>query len=446
MARSRILTDLACDKALPAAKPRKLPLGEHGVYLLVLPSGGKYWRMKYRFARREKLLALGVYPRVKIADQTIPAVSERQGPLLIPGVRTLALQARQHLQLGLDPMAIRKEAKTATRALQHKEELEAKNSLQGVSEQWLTLMRSRNKQTSKNAGIIEGRLRNHVFPRLGKTPITSIRVGDIDQVYSALVEMDKTSTANRIVGYLVNIFDWANSQEPPLVITNTARRWQQSGVAAPEKTKHHPALTSREGLERLVAAIYTPGLSEVVGAALKLLMLTFVRPGNLLQAEWDEFDFDKAMWVIPLEKMKCKDDSREDLHVPLSPHAIKILLSLRKITGQYRYVFTNPIEEKPISGNALRKALTSRGITNQDHHLHGFRATASTRLREDLDARHEYIELQLHHRLADPNRKAYNRASHLKERRAMMIKWSELIETVAANQKRQGKSSQVQDC
>lgn len=437
--KQRILTDLECEKAKliapspensTAPKLRKLYLHENGVYLLI-DTHGKYWRMKYHFNGKEKLLALGVFPQVKIADQVFPPIPgdpDRKEQLTILGVRTKAHFAKMQITNGIDPMEQRKAAKQALRLEIENMKRSTKNTFAQVANRWLELMIQRNRQTRKNAGIIKARLQNHIYPHLGDMPIDQIQAANIHNIYDTIIAKDIISTANRVIGYLTQIFDWASAQEPPLATSNPADLWKKRKETAPEKVRHHPALIDRQGLSKLVQAIYDPENSVIVGSALKMLLLTFVRPGQLLLSEWTEIDFEKRQWITPKCKMKMKDDSYDDHIIPLSQQAIGILTTLKALTGNEKYVFHNSATKRPITDAALRKVLGSHGITNKIHHLHGFRVTASTLLREEFDVRQEYIEHQLHHKIKDANGTAYNRATFLPERRVMMQNWSNYID------------------
>jgi len=170
-----------------------------------------------------------------------------------------------------------------------------------------------------------------------------------------------------------------------------------------------------------------PGRAETV-AALKLLVLTFVRPGELRAAEWEEFDFDTGLWRIPASRMK-----RGVAHlVPLSTQAISVLKQLQRLTGSGKYLFPSVLSEKrPISENTLNQALKRSGFHGR-HVAHGFRSLASTWLNEIGRFSPDVIEKQLAHESVNPVRAAYNRADYLEERRKMMQVWADHVEAAAS--------------
>jgi len=204
------------------------------------------------------------------------------------------------------------------------------------------------------------------------------------------------------------------------------------GALAPVKKSHHAAITDPKGVGELLRAIDGYQGYLVTKCALRLAPLVFVRPGELRQAEWAEFDFDHAEWNIPAARMKM----RETHLVPLSQQAVEILRELHALTGNGRYVFPGGrTTSRPMSNNAILAALRRMGYTRNEMSGHGFRAMARTILDEVLGVRPDFIEHQLAHAVRDPNGRAYNRTSHLAERRKMMQQWADYLDNLKAGAK-----------
>ncbi len=201
------------------------------------------------------------------------------------------------------------------------------------------------------------------------------------------------------------------------------------GALPPYKKSHGAALTDPKDVAPLLMAIDGYQGSFVVKCALQLAGMFFVRPGELRNAEWSEFDLDAGIWSIPAEKMKMKQPHI----VPLSRQALEILKSLQMLTGRSRYVFpSNRSSQRPMSNNAILAALRRMGYEKDEMSGHGFRATARTILDEVLHVRPDFIEHQLAHAVRDPNGRAYNRTAHLEERKKMMQLWSDYLDGIKA--------------
>jgi integrase len=199
------------------------------------------------------------------------------------------------------------------------------------------------------------------------------------------------------------------------------------GALPPVKQTHLAAITDPQAIGGLLRAIDVYKGSFVTRCALQLAPLLFVRPGELRQAEWVEFDLDAAQWNLPAEKMKM----REPHLVPLAPQAVAILRELHALTGRGRYLFpSSRSPQRPMSNNGVLSALRRMGYGTEEMSGHGFRAMARTVLDEVLHFRPDYIEHQLAHAVKDPNGRAYNRTAHIAERRKMMAAWADYLETM----------------
>jgi integrase len=390
------LTDTGIKKAKPAAKPQRLFDGG-GMYLEVMPTGGKLWRLKYRFGGKEKRLALGSYPDTGLKD----AREKREA-------------ARKLLAAGVDPSEYRKAVKAAGIEL-------TTNTFEAIARQWFTLRSS--KWVASHADKVINRLERDIFPWLGSKPIKAITRAEILSALNRVVDRGAIESARRAGFNLAQIFRFAIDNE--LADRNPAANL---GSTLPSvETKHRAAITDVKEIGGLLRAMESYQGSLVTQCALRLAPLVFVRPVELRSAEWAEIDFDKALWTIPAEKMKM----RESHIVPLSKQALAILKELHPVTGKGRYVFPSAHSPKrAMSNNAVLSALRRMGYTKDEMSGHGFRAMARTVLDETLHFRPDYIEHQLAHAVRDPNGRAYNRTSHLAERNAMMQQWADYLDTL----------------
>ena len=389
------LSDATVRNAKREPRAYKISDGE-GLFLLVMPSGSKYWRLKYFFAGKEKLLALGVYPEVTLAD-----------------AREHRIRARKMLAAGNDPGEVKKEAK---RLLIQKHE----NTFEVVAREWHQNRLA--KWTPEHAKKILKRLETHVFNRIGPRPIADITTPELLSVMRK-IEEHGGEIAHRLLQICGQIFSYAVITQRATINPAISLR----GALKPVVKKNHAYIKPSELSE------YLKNLEAYDGAlqtklAMRFLLLTFVRTGELRGAEWSEIDFDKAEWRIPAERMKMK----EQHIVPLSRQALVILKEMRAITGQWRYVFPN--QHKPagcMSENTILYALYRMGYHSRATG-HGFRSTASTVLNEHGFSP-DVIERQLAHGERDKVRAAYNHAQYLPERRGMMQWWADYLDGLAEN-------------
>lgn len=385
------LTELQIRSAKAAEKPIKL-FDSGGLYLLVNPNGGRWWRLKYRYGGKERGISLGVYPTVSLK--------------LARGNRD---EARRLIAQGVDPSAQRKASK-----------LSRHETFRVIAEEWLAL------HAKKLAPVTFNKARwmisEFVYPRLGSRPIDEITPPDLLAALRAIESRGKHETAHRTKQRVGQIFRYA-------IATGRAARdiaADLRGALAPVITKNHAAITEPTAIGQLLRAIDGYTGQPVTHAALKLAPLVFVRPGELRQAEWSEINLDAAEWRIPAQRMKMRE-----LHiVPLSKPAVEILNELRPLTGRGRYVFPSVrTGDRPISENTINAALRRLGYSNDEMTGHGFRAMASTCLNEQ-GWHPDVIELQLAHAERNKVRAAYNRATRLAERRKMMQAWAEYLDAL----------------
>lgn len=387
------LTDVVCKNAKPKEKAYKLSDAQ-GMYLEIQPSGSRYWRMKYRFGGKEKRLALGVYPEVSLTE-----AREKRG------------HARKLLASDIDPGAQRKAVKSSQTS-------DNENSFEAVAREWFGKF-APNWADNHSTKIIR-RLEKDVFPWLGSRPISEIAAPELLACLRRVETRGAIETTHRIHQNCGQIFRYA-------VATGRAERDPSAdlrGAIPPTKVKHHASIVELKAIGGLLRAMSGYDGSLATKCALRLSALLFVRPGELRQAEWAEFNFDTAEWRIPAEKMKMRE-----LHiVPLSTQAIAILKDLQPLTGSGRYVFPGArTNGRPMSENTINGALRRLGYTRDDMTAPGFRSMASTLLNEQGWHR-DAIERQLAHAERDAVRAAYNYAEHLPERKRMMQSWADFLE------------------
>jgi len=392
------LSDTAIKNAKPGTKPIKLT-DEKGMFLLISPAGGKWWRLKYRFGGKEKLLSLGTYPEV-----SLKAARERRD------------DARKLLADGVDPSENRKAIKSAKTE-------RAANSFEVVAREWYA--KKLPGWAASNADKIIRRLELDAFPWLGSRPIAEITPPELLKVLRRIEERGAVDSAHRMRYYFGQIFRYA-------IATGRAERDMAAdlrGALATVETQHRASITDPKKIGELLRAMDDYQGAFVTKCALRLAPLVFVRPGELRKAEWAEFDLDKAEWNIPPGRMKM----REPHLVPLAAQAVAILRELHPLTGEGRYVFPGARStSRPMSDNAILAALRRMGFAKEEMSGHGFRAMARTILDEVLGVRPDFIEHQLAHAVRDPNGRAYNRTAHLGERRKMMQVWADYLDKLKA--------------
>jgi integrase len=394
------LTDTSIRNAKPRPKTYKLADGK-GLFLQITPRGGKWWRLKYRFDGKEKLLSCGVYPDTSLAK-----------------AREKCDAARKLLADGINPSEHRKATKASRIA-------ENANSFEIIAREWHAKY-APIWAPSHSEKIIR-RLERDIFPWLGDKSVVSITPPDLLKVLRRIEERGTLETAHRAKQNFSQIFRYA-------VATGRAERdpaQDLRGSIPPAKPTHFPAITEPKAIGALLRAIDDYKGSFVTKCALKLAPLVFVRPGELRAAQWHEINLETCTWSIPAERMKL----RQPLLVPLSTQAVEILREIYPLTGSGRYVFTSARTSlRPMSDNAILASLRRMGFSKEEMSGHGFRATARTLLDEVLGVRPDFIEHQLGHQVRDPNGRAYNRTAHLEERRKMMQQWSDYLDKLKKEQ------------
>jgi integrase len=394
-----MLTETQVRNVKPSIKPVRLFDGG-GMYLEIAPSGGKWWRLKYRHLGKEKRMSLGVYP-----DVGLKIARERRN------------EARKLLTDGVDPSENRK----AIRASQVER---SGNSFEVVAREWFEKY-SPSWAACHSSRIIR-RFEKDIFPWLGARPIADIKAKELLTVIRRLEQRGVLETAHRALASCGQVFRYA-------VATGRVERdptGDLRGALPPVKGEHFAAVTEPKKVGMLLRALDGYDGSLIVQCALKLAPLVFVRPGELRMAQWQDIDLDQAEWRY----MVNKTDTQHI--VPLAKQALVILRTLQSLTGGGQYVFpSNRSFKRPMSDNAILAAMRRMGIAKEEMSGHGFRAMARTILDEVLEVRPDLIEHQLAHAVRDPNGRAYNRTAHLPERKKMMQRWADYLDELRKGQK-----------
>jgi len=391
------LTDTAARQAKFTDKQQKLS-DEKGLYLLVNASG-KYWRLKYRFAGKEKALALGVYPEVSLKE-----------------ARAKRDEARKLIAEGTDPGVTRKQEKIARLVA-------SENSLESLAREWHQAQLAR--WSPGHATRVLESLEADIFPELGALPVAELTAPLLLDVLRKIERRGATETAGRVLQRVGSVMRYAiQTGRASFNPTNDLR-----GALTAGKVEHRPALPRSE-LPEFFRRLAAEPLHPVTRLAFRLLILTMTRPGEIRFARWDEFDFERAEWRIPAERMKM----REPHIVPLSRQAVELLRELHTHTGGRGMLFPNYRNPKTcMTATTLNRALERMGFNGKDSigfSAHGFRATASTILNE-IGFRPDVIERQLAHAERNKVRASYNQAEYLEERRAMMQQWADMTDEMA---------------
>lgn len=385
------LSDAAIRKVKPSEKPLRLFDGG-GLYLEVAPSGGKLWRWKYRYAGKEKRLALGIYPEVGLAE-----------------ARTKHVEARKVLSAGIDPGEQRKLEKLAR--------LERSESSFGAIA--LEMLAMHAKKNAKSTAVRNGRIvEKDLNPYIGDRPIAEISAPELLAVLRKMEKRGAVETAHRARGIAGMVFRYA-------IATGRAERNPASdliGALESPQTEHFASLTEPAQVAPLLRALWGYDGGAVVRAALKLAPLLFARPGELRAARWEDIDLDAKEWRYIATKTGTAHV------VPLANQVVEVLRELEPLTGRGEYVFPSLRGKgRPMSENTVNAAMRRMGFDSKTMTGHGFRAMARTILDEVLGFRPDYIEHQLAHAVRDPNGRAYNRTAHLAERRKMMQAWADYL-------------------
>ncbi len=390
------LTDVVIRNAKPTTKAIKL-YDSGGLYLELSPSGGKWWRLKYRFNGKENRISLGVYP-----ETTLKAARDCRDT------------ERKLLAEGIDPSKNRKTEKSA-------QATRAANSFEQVAREWFAKF-SPNWAPAHAARKIR-LFERDIFPWIGQQPIADIAAPELLSVLRKIEKRGVSETERRALVYCGQVFRYAVATGRTTMDPSGALR----GALPPAKNEHFAATTEPDRLAAILRVLDGYEGTLPVRCALRLMPLVFVRPGELRKAEWAQIDLDAAEWRYRVTKTET------DHIVPLSRQALAILRELYPITGRERFVFPSARSNtRPMSDNAILAAMRRMDIGKDVMTGHGFRAVARTILDEVLGVRPDFIEHQLAHAVRDPNGRAYNRTAFLSERRDMMKRWADYLDQLKA--------------
>ncbi len=386
----KMLTDAQVRKIKPLDKKKRYS-DEKGLYLEVTPSGGRFWRLKYRFNGRESTLTIGSYPEISLAQ-----------------ARRARDEARIQLYNNIDPNAVKN---------QRLQQMDESTLFKSLAMEWMEDRKTVIKETTylRDLSVFE----KDLFPALGDIPIDQIKGKDVLACAKKIEERGAQEMAKRSIPLAGRIFRFAIRKG---LIENDPTPHLQEALK-PRKVKHMARLDISEFppfLERMDRYHGNP----MIKTAIQLMTLTFVRTAELRMMEWAEIDFITKLWRIPAEKMKMAQPHI----VPLSKQAIELIEGLRPLTGNKLYVFYNHSIAKPMSSNALLCVIRTMGY-NGKMTGHGFRGLASTTLHEQ-GYMHDAIEIQLAHRVGNAVSQAYNHAQHLEYRVKMMQEWSDFIDSL----------------
>lgn len=394
------LSDISIRNAKPTSKAFKL-YDEQGLFIQVTPNGGKWWRFKFRFDGKEKLLSLGIYPEVSLKS-----------------ARDRRDEARKLLAKGVDPSEQRKASKASKKD-------SAANSLEVLAREW-TSSYFVNKSASHKDRTLR-RLESYVFPWIGSKPISDITAPQILEVIKRIKDLNKLETAHRTLQALSQVFRYA-------VQTGRALRdpcVDLRGALPSAAVKHMAAFTEPQEIAELLRAIEGFTGSFTVQTALRIAPLVFVRPSELRTAKWADIDLKSKEWRYIVSKTKTAH------LVPLSEQAVKLFSEMKPFSGHGEFVFMGGHDpKKPMSDAAINAALKRMGYDTQTQITgHGFRAMARTILHERLNIDPHVIEHQLAHKVPDALGAAYNRTKFIEQRKAMMQQWADYLDDLKAGAK-----------
>ncbi|MDZ4139874.1 MAG: integrase arm-type DNA-binding domain-containing protein [Erythrobacter sp.] len=391
------LTDVAIRNAKPREKPYKV--GDTlGLFLLVQPSGGKLWRVKYRIDGKEKKLAIGIYPQVGLAE-----------------ARRRRDAARELVAAGKDPGREKQREKVRSR-------IQAETTFDAIAAEFC----QKRRRDGQKAWAVSTATRSEYLLSLlkgsiGKLPITDIEPADVLIAVRKIERKGQLESARRTLQLAGAVFRYAVATAR---LASDPTRDLRGALTAPTVT-HYGAIIDPARVGELLRAIDGYEGQPITKLAMQLAPHVFVRPGELRHAEWNEFDLEGALWTIPASKTKM----RKDHLVPLSRQSIEILEDLRTLTGPDGYVFPSIRSRKrPMSDNTINAGLRRLGYSTDEMTAHGFRAMASTLLNESGKWHPDAIERALAHGDSDRIRAAYHRGAHWKERVVMAQWWSDHLD------------------
>ena len=408
----KTLSDATIRATKPSAKDIRL-FDSNGLYLLVKPNDSRWWRIDYSIHKKRKTLSLGTYPITSLAD-----------------ARRKAFELKKLVATGTDPSEIRKESKKENVQLQINDErisngLSPIDSFKYVADEWFD--KRMQQMTDGYKFRVYRQLTRDVFPHIGNKSIAEVTSQELLKIIQEIERRGAVESAHRTLRTCSQVFRYGVVTGRPCSDITTCLK----GALASVKNGHFSAVTDLKTLKQLLISIESFNGSKIVYSALKIAPHVFVRPGELRTAKWSDIDFSTKEWRYLVTKTNTQHI------VPLSKQVISILELLKPFTGKGCYVFPSlrtPNGSRPISDVTLLAGLRRLGYGKDEVTVHGFRATARTLLDEVLKYRPDYIEHQLAHSVKDPLGRAYNRTTHLEERKKMMQEWSNFLDKVRDEQ------------
>ncbi|CDX42937.1 putative integrase; KpLE2 phage-like element [Mesorhizobium plurifarium] len=393
------LSDVKCRNTRPASKLQKLSDGG-GLQLWVQPSGTRLWRLAYRFDGKQKLLSLGSYPVISLAD-----------------ARQARDEAKRLLKAGADPAQQRKFQKASS----------PKDTFRSIADEYVEKLKKEgraDRTISKVKWLLD-----FAYPTIGDECIREIDTATILTALRRVEVRGRYESARRLRSTIGTVFRFAIATARAEADPTIALR---GALISPTVTPR-AAITDPKALGGLLRAVDAFDGQPTTRAALRLMAMLFPRPGELRAAEWGEFDFESSVWIIPEARMKMRRPHR----VPLSKQAVSVLTSLKELSGGGSLLFPSVrSDSRPISDNTLNAALRRMGYGKEEATAHGFRATASTLLNECGKWHPDAIERQLAHIENNNVRRAYARAEHWEERVKMMQWWADYLDELESKNAR----------
>jgi integrase len=388
------LTDTRVRNAKPQQKPYKLSDTE-GLFLFITPAGGKLWRLKYRFAGKEKLLALGKYPQVTLAE-----------------ARDSKDEARKSVGQGIDPSLLKKRAKR--QAVE-----DGGNTFATIATEYIA-KRKREGLAQPTVTKAEYFLSN-LMPGIGHLPVKDITAADILASVQKMESRDALESAKRTLQFAGRVLSYAVVTQR--LKSNPARDLR--GALTSHDVKHHAAILNPVKVGELLRAIDGYEGFPLTRLALQLSPHVFKRPGEVRGARWSEIDLVAGVWTIPSQRMK----KRREHSVPLSSQAIAILSEAKKLSAHSQFVFSSVrTPTRPMSENTVNAALRRLGYTSEEMTAHGFRGTATTLLMASGKWSREIVKKALSHKEGDETWAAYERGDHWPQRVEMAQWWSDYLD------------------
>lgn len=390
------LNDQKCKNSKPKDKSYKLFDGG-GLYLEVKPTGGKQWRLKYRFGGMEKRLSFGSYPIIGLKDARI----KRD-------------EAKLLLENNVDPAVAKQQDKIS-------KQVDSANTFEAIAREWIE--KRRGEIVEKTLIDIQSRLERNLFPKIGKLPIKSINAPILLEALKTIEARGVIDTTKRVRQNAGQIFRYA-------IASGRADYNPCQDIAEALKTKevqHLKAMPLSE-LPEFIRKINRNDarLYKQTCLALRMMVLTFTRKKELSHAEWQEFNLEDKIWIIPASRMKMKKEH----FVPLSGQVLEILHELKEMNGNWQHVFPSQVRQsKPMHEDTILRALYKLGYKSEAT-IHGFRSLAMTTIMEELGYRYEVPNLQLAHSKGDSIRQAYDRTEFMPERKKMMQDWGDYIDSI----------------